>query len=197
MDSTPTRLPRQPIVERFLSLPALLRKKSYFILGPRQTGKTFLIRRSLPGVRLYDLLGSSTYLALSQHPERLAQELTQKDRIVVIDEIQRLPVLLNEVRRLIEERGVHFLLTGSSARKLRGGGVNLLGGRARTKYLHPFIYRELGALFDLRTALVRGLLPSIYFSDDPVADLAAYAGTYLQQEVAAEGTTRNAPAFSR
>jgi predicted AAA+ superfamily ATPase len=89
------------------------------------------------------------------------------------------------------------LLTGSSARKLRRGGVNLLGGRARMKYLHPLTFRELGKQFDLSRAVQRGLLPSIYFSDDPSADLQAYAGAYLQQEIVAEGVTRNVPAFSR
>jgi predicted AAA+ superfamily ATPase len=116
---------------------------------------------------------------------------------VVIDEIQRLPDLLHEVHRLIESRGLRFLLTGSSARKVRRGGVNLLGGRARTKYLHPFSWCELGKHFDLPRAIQRGLLPSIYFSDDPAADLQAYAGSYLQQEIVAEGATRNVPAFSR
>jgi len=186
-----------PVVPRRLDLPALLAKKSHFLLGPRQTGKTFLIRRTLPEVRLYDLLDSGTYLALSQHPGRIAQELTSRDRTVVIDEIQRLPELLNEVHRLIEERGVRFLLTGSSARRLRSKGVNLPGGRARTKYLHPFTFRELGSHFHLGRALERGLLPPVYFSDDPRADLEAYAGTYLHQEVVAEGATRNAFAFSR
>jgi predicted AAA+ superfamily ATPase len=98
---------------------------------------------------------------------------------------------------LIEERGVRFLLTGSSARKLRAGGVNLLGGRARIKYLHPLTSHELRDRFDLVRAAKRGLLPSIYFSDDPLADLEAYAGTYLLQEIVAEGVTRNVPAFSR
>lgn len=135
--------------------------------------------------------------ALSQHPGRLAEEVGPDDRVVVIDEIQRLPVLLNEVHRLIESRGIRFLLTGSSARKLRRGGVNLLGGRARIQYLHPLTSAELGARFDLGRAVTRGLLPSIYFSDDPQADLQAYAGLYLQQEVVAERATRNVPAFSR
>jgi predicted AAA+ superfamily ATPase len=184
-------------VERILDLPGLLKKKSHFLFGPRQTGKTFLIRQTLKDVRIYDLLDTSVYLALSQNPGRIAQELTPKDRIVVIDEIQRLPDLLNEVHRLIEERGVRFLLTGSSARKLRRGGVNLLGGRARTKYLHPLTYIELGDRFELNRAMERGLLPSIYFSDDARADLKAYAGSYLQQEIVAEGATRNIPAFSR
>jgi len=189
--------PDGPIVARTIDLPGLLAKKSYFLLGPRQTGKSFLIRHTLPGVRLYDLLDSSTYLALSRHPGRLAEEMTDRDRIVVIDEVQRLPELLNEVHRLIETRRLRFLLTGSSARKLGGGGVNLLGGRARIQYLHPLTSHELGRRFDLVQAAERGLLPSIYFSDDPRADLEAYAGTYLQQEIVAEGATRNVLAFSR
>lgn len=184
-------------VRRALDLGALVAKKSHFLLGPRQTGKTTLLRRALPEARVYDLLDAGTYLALSHRPSRLAEELGPKDRVVVIDEIQRLPELLNEVHRLIEERGVRFLLIGSSARKLRRGGVNLLGGRARTMHLHPLTCRELGAQFDLRRALTHGLLPSIYFSDNPRADLQAYTGSYLQQEILAEGATRNLPAFSR
>lgn len=184
-------------IDRLLDVQSLLQKKSLFLLGPRQTGKTSLIRQTLRGVKSYDLLNTSIFLAMSQNPGRLAQELSPEDRFVVIDEIQRLPILLNEVHRLIEDRGIHFLLTGSSARKLRRGGVNLLGGRARTKYLHPLTSRELGKRFDLLRAVQRGLLPSIYFSDDPGADLQAYAGSYLQQEIVAEGATRNVPAFSR
>ena len=184
-------------VDRLVNLQALLEKKSHFLLGPRQTGKTFLVQHTLKNARVYDLLDHAVYLALSQNPGRMAQELSPKDRIVVIDEIQRLPELLNEVHRLIESRGLRFLLTGSSARKLRRGGVNVLGGRARTKYLHPLTCKELGNRFDLHTATERGLLPSIYFSDDPRADLQSYAGSYLQQEILAEGATRNVPAFSR
>ena len=188
---------KPPYIARLLDLPALLARKSYFLFGPRQTGKSFLIRHTLPAARVYDLLDTEVYLSLSREPGRLGQELRPRDRLVVIDEIQRLPQLLHEVHRLIETRHVHFLLTGSSARKLRHGGVDLLGGRARIQHLHPLTWRELGAHFDLRRVVERGCLPSIYFSDDPRADLAAYAGTYLQQEVVAEGATRNAPAFSR
>jgi predicted AAA+ superfamily ATPase len=194
---TATSEPPHPVLDRLPDLRAWLRQKSHFLFGPRQTGKSFWIRRSLPDARIYDLLDSSLFLALSQRPARLAEELTAKDRIVVIDEIQRLPGLLNEVHRLIEERGIRFLLTGSSARKLRRGGVNLLGGRARTRLLHPLTRGELGKHFELERAIERGLLPAIYFSDDPKADLDAYTGTYLQQEIVAEGATRNAPAFSR
>jgi len=184
-------------IDRVVDLPALVGKRSFFLFGPRQTGKTSLIRHTLRDVRIYDLLDTSIYLTLSRNPGRIAQELTPKDRVVVIDEIQRLPELLNEVHRLIEERGVRFVLTGSSARKLRRGGVNLLGGRARTQYLHPLTYHELGDRFDLNRAIRCGLIPSIYFSDEPEADLKAYAGAYLQQEIVAEGAARNIPAFSR
>ncbi len=188
---------KPPLIERIVDLPALVGRRSHFLFGPRQTGKTFWIRQTLQGVRTYDLLDTSVYLALSRDPGRLAQELGPEERVVVIDEVQRLPELLNEVHRLIEERGVRFLLTGSSARKLRRGGVNLLGGRARTQHLHPLTCRELGRRFDLNRAIECGLIPSIYFSDDPAADLKAYAGSYLQQEIVAEGAARNIPAFSR
>jgi predicted AAA+ superfamily ATPase len=196
MDATQgSMIPR--FIGRAVDLPTLIGKRSHFLLGPRQTGKTFLIRHRLQGVRTYDLLDTSVYLALSRDPGRLAQEITPAERVVVIDEIQRLPELLNEVHRLIEERGVRFLLTGSSARKLRRGGVNLLGGRARTQYLHPLTCHELGDRFDLNRAVLCGLIPSIYFSDEPEADLQAYAGAYLQQEIVAEGAARSIPAFSR
>jgi predicted AAA+ superfamily ATPase len=186
-----------PYIERQLKLAPLLEKKSHFLFGPRQTGKTFLIQNSLKGAKVYDLLDTSIFLALSRNPERIEQEITPSDRLVVIDEIQRLPQLLNEVHRLIENRGIHFLLTGSSARKLRRGGINLLGGRARMRSLHPLTYNELGDRFHLEQALERGLLPSIYFSDEHLADLEAYTGLYLQQEIVAEGVVRNIPAFSR
>ena len=184
-------------IDRILDLPLLLDKKSHFLLGPRQTGKTFLIQNTLKEAKVYDLLDTSIFLALSRNPSRIAQELTPQDHLIVIDEIQRLPELLNEVHRLIESRRIRFLMTGSSARKLRRGGINLLGGRARTKHLHPLTRRELGERFALTRALQRGLLPSIYFSDDPAADLESYTGLYLQQEVVAEGAIRNIPAFSR
>lgn len=186
-----------PTIPRVLDLGTLLARKSHFLLGPRQTGKTFLVRQTLPDARVYDLLDSAVYLTLNQTPGRIAEEVGARDTLIVIDEIQRIPELLHEVQRLIESRGVRFLLTGSSARKLRRGGVNLLGGRARTRHLHPLCWRELGAHFDLARVAEHGSLPSIYFSDDPRADLAAYAGSYLQQEIVAEGVTRNVPAFSR
>ncbi len=183
-------------VPRILDIRALIQKKSCFLFGPRQTGKTSLIEHTLKDCVVYNLLDSDIYLSLNQRPARLREELSPRDRIVVIDEIQKLPALLDEVHLLIEKQGIHFLLTGSSARKLRRGGVNLLGGRARSQTLHPFIYRELQD-FDLLRALNFGLIPSVYFSDSPAEDLKAYAGNYLREEIAAEGLIRNVPAFSR
>src|SRR5512140_3518631 len=111
-------LPDIPEIRRALDLHALVARKSHFLFGPRQTGKTFLIDRTLKGIRTYDLLDTADYLSLSQNPGRLEEELQPSDQVVVIDEIQRLPSLLNEVHRLIEKRRIRFLLTGSSTRKL-------------------------------------------------------------------------------
>lgn len=184
-------------VPRAMDLAKLAGRKSLFLFGPRQTGKTALVRHALPGARVYDLLDTDIFLTLSRRPAQLGEELGPSDRLVVLDEIQKLPVLLDEVHRLIEQRRIRFVLTGSSARKLRRGGVNLLGGRAPSRTLHPFIYRELGSAFELIKALDRGLLPAIYFSDSPREDLRAYVGTYLKEEIAAEALTRSVPAFSR
>jgi len=186
-----------PYVPRALDLAKLAGRKSLFLFGPRQTGKTALVRQALPQARVYGLLDADVFLTLSRRPAQLGEELGPSDRLVVLDEIQKLPVLLDEVHRLIEQRRIRFVLTGSSARKLRRGGVNLLGGRAPSWTLHPFIYRELGSEFDLTKALDRGLLPAIYFSDSPREDLRAYVGTYLKEEIAAEALTRSVPAFSR
>src|SRR5262245_49005426 len=186
-----------PYIPRVLDLPALLARKSHFLFGPRQTGKSFLITHALPGVRVYDLLDSAVYLALSQNLARLAQELTPQDRIVVIDEVQRLPDLLNEVHRLIESRRVRFVLTGSSARKLRRRGVNLLAGRALTRFMHPLTATELGRDFDLKRALRYGTLPFACTEPDPRDYLKSYVTTYLREEVQQEGLARNLSAFAR
>jgi predicted AAA+ superfamily ATPase len=175
--------------------------KSCFLFGPRQTGKSMLIRETLPkGTPVYELLDHRLWMDLSVDPTRMRQELEAKNlrnALVVVDEIQKLPVLLDEIQLLIETRKLRFLLTGSSARKLRRSGVNLLGGRALSRYLHPFSWKELGSHFDLLKALNNGLLPSVYFSDDPSEDLRTYVGTYLKEEITAEALTRNAPAFAR
>ena len=174
----------------------IIKSKSCFLMGPRQTGKSSLIKNQLVTECLVNLLDSDVYLRLSQRPARLRDE-TKGHQIVVIDEIQRIPELLNEVHLLIEERGTIFLLTGSSARKLRRSGVNLLGGRARTRHLRPFSWYELADDFDLDKIIANGALPSIVFSDDPNEDLKAYIDDYLRLEIAAEGFVKKLPAFSR
>ncbi len=186
-----------PYYPRVLDIARLAARKSLFLFGPRQTGKTALIRHALPNAKVFDLLDGDVFLTLSRRPRQLGEEIGPRDEIVVLDEIQKLPSLLDEVHRLVESRGIRFILTGSSARKLRRGGANLLGGRAVTRTLHPFIARELGEEFALTKALDRGLIPGIYFSDDHRDDLRAYAGNYLREEIAAEALTRNVPAFSR
>lgn len=187
---------RPEYIERFIDLESMLKQKSYFLFGPRQTGKSTLVQHRFPAAKVYNLLDNALFLEFNSRPGRLKEEISGGDDLVVIDEIQRIPQLLNEVHLLIE-KGVRFLLTGSSARKLRLGGVNLLGGRAREAYFHPFVTEELGDLFDLNRALNAGLIPSIYFSNEPKKDLASYVGAYLKTEIAAEALTRNVPAFSR
>jgi predicted AAA+ superfamily ATPase len=184
-------------IPRILDLPKLVATKSYFLFGPRQTGKTFMIRRQFPTAKYYNLHETDTFLKFNQAPHRLRQELTGKDKLIIMDEIQKLPLLLDEIQVMIDDRRVRFLLTGSSARALKRKGLNLLGGRARTQRLHPLCFRELAQEFDLVKALDRGLLPSLYFSDSPYEDLQAYVGTYLKEEIAAEAVVRNLPAFSR
>lgn len=183
-------------IVRNLDLSATLKKKSAFLFGPRQCGKSWLVDHTITDAHVFDLLSSDAFLRLSQHPEYLEQ-VGADGRPIVIDEIQKLPGLLDEVHRLIERKGYRFLLTGSSARKLRKKGVNLLGGRARVKRLHPFSASELKGLFDLDRAVNFGLLPSVWFSDEPDEELADYIDDYLRQEIIAEGATRNLPAFSR
>lgn len=184
-------------IPRKIDILSALKKKSIFLFGPRQTGKSWLIRQIFKGYRVYNLLDSETFLKLSRAPQRIREEYRKSDKFIIIDEIQRLPILLNEVHLMIEEYRVHFLLTGSSARKLQRGGINLLGGRAYERYLHPFSFCELKKHFDLLRAINYGLLPSVYLSNSPEEDLQSYVGLYLTQEIAAEGLTRNVPAFSR
>ncbi len=143
-----------------------------------------------------DLLDSRVFLELSAEPYRLEKMSGKAGSWVVIDEIQKLPTLLDEVHRLIELKKCRFLLTGSSARKLRREGVNLLGGRARKAELFPLVSAEIPD-FDLNRALEFGTLPAVYLSEEPKEDLTAYCGTYLSEEVHAESLVRNLPAFSR
>lgn len=187
---------------RKLDLNDLLKKKSFFLLGPRATGKSFMVKDQLGSQAIIlNLLNSQLYLRLSASPWELANiiqsELAKKPgSIIVIDEIQKVPSLLDEVHRFIEEQGWKFLLTGSSARKLKHGHANLLAGRAWTANLFPLSYSEIPN-FDLERYLRFGGLPSVYQSDEPIEELNAYVHTYLYEEIQAEGLVRKLPQFSR
>lgn len=183
---------------RVLDLPRLLAQKSFFLLGPRSTGKTHLVRTQLSGQALVlDLLKSDNFLRLSERPGELEEIIRAGGKdLVVIDEVQKLPILLDEVHRLIEETPTRFLLTGSSARKLRQGHANLLAGRARQANLFPLVSAEIPD-FDLARYLALGGLPQVYGSTEPHEELDAYLGTYLREEIQAEGAVRNLPRFGR
>jgi uncharacterized protein len=173
-------------------------KESFFLLGPRGTGKSTWLRVTFPEALTIDLLDYGIYAELLARPDRLeAIALAHGAKTILIDEVQRLPALLDEVHRLIEKHRWRFVLTGSSARKLRRGGVNLLAGRARTRTMHPLTAHELGDAFDLHHSLRYGQLPTAYTADDPAEYLRSYVGTYLREEVQAEALTRSLDAFSR
>lgn len=181
--------------KRYLNLSNLLKLRSFFLFGPRGTGKSTLIVQTLPDCFKYDLLDSDTFLELAKRP-KLIGEQAPKDKIIVIDEIQRMPELLNEVHRLIFNEKRKFLLTGSSARKLKKKGVNLLAGRAFQCDLFPLTSWEIPS-FDLLTYLNTTGLPEFY--GQPMADefLKSYIGTYLKEEIRNETQIRNLPAFGR
>ena len=174
------------------------KNKSFFLFGPRGTGKTTWLKAQFPNALYFDLLNAETYNDLLARPHRLAQMIPEswKD-YVILDEVQRVPALLHEVHRLIENRHLLFALTGSSARKLKRGEVNLLAGRALTSYLYPLTAQELGSDFSMDHALRFGHLPSTFAEHDPKRYVEAYVTTYLREEVQQEGLTRNLAAFSR
>ena len=183
------------LVRRFFEIP----KQSFFLFGPRGTGKSTWLRERLPDALYMDLLEPALHRRLSARPERLREALAGApgSANVVIDEIQQVPELLTVVHALLEEPSPpRFALTGSSARKLRRGGVDLLGGRALHRTLHPFMASELPD-FNLEQALTLGLLPLVLAARDPTGVLDAYASLYLEQEVRAEGLTRNVGQFAR
>ena len=172
--------------------------QSFFLFGPRGTGKTTWLKQRFPNALYLDLLDHALYLDLLTRPHRLRELIPPRhDDWIVLDEVQRVPLVLNEVHRLIETGRRRFVLTGSSARSLRRRGVNLLAGRARTLHLYPLTAVEAGADFSLPRALVHGQLPSVYTQPDPDGYLASYVESYLRQEVIEEGRTRNLAAFSR
>ena len=173
---------------------------TFFLWGPRQTGRTTLLRTSYPNARWVDLLKADEFRRYATNPERLRQEIEAvgppAGGQVVIDEIQKVPALLDEVHWLIEHRGLHFALCGSSARKVRRGAANLLGGRALRFELRGLTAAELGARFELNRLLNNGYLPRMAEARDAGRRLDAYIDNYLKEEIAAEGLVRNLPAFS-
>lgn len=173
-------------------------KKSFFLLGPRGTGKTTWLKQQFPKAIYIDLLNTAKYIELLAQPQRLETFIPPDYQDwVVIDEVQRVPALLFEVHRLIEERHISFVLTGSSARKLKQRDVNLLAGRALTYHCYPLTVAELGRDFDVQHALTYGHLPATFQEEHPQKYLESYVGTYLREEVQQEGLTRNLAAFSR
>ena len=191
-------------IQRKLDVSERLRQKSVLLLGPRQTGKTSYVKNQMatPAKAKWDLLNTRTRMQLERDPQLLydqiaALEIDPESDYVVIDEIQKVPALLDVVHEVIEEKGIRFILTGSSARKLRAHGVNLLGGRASKATLLPFVYDELKAIGekDLEEIFLRGMLPPAWNDPDPDGFLDDYISTYLQDEIASEGVTRNLPGF--
>ncbi len=182
-------------------VPRLLRipKQSFFLFGPRGSGKSTWVRTELPEAQRIDLLDEGRFQGYLAEPGRFADELraVRPGGVVCVDEIQRIPSLLNEVHRFIEERRLRFVLCGSSARKLKQHGTNLLAGRALRRDLHPFVPRELGKAFELERALAFGTLPVIWQSDEPRAALTAYVQMYLREEIQAEALVRSLPGFVR
>ena len=189
-------------IPRHLDIEHLLAHRSVFLFGPRQTGKTTYVRRQLDRTvaLTFSLLDQGLFTAVLADPTRIRQEIEARDlrdTVICIDEIQKCPPLMDEVHLMIEERGIRFLLTGSSARALKRAGVNMLGGRGSDRVMHPFSWFELQDRFSLDRALNHGLLPPHYLSDDPDEGLASYVDRYLTEEIAAEGLARNLPGFAR
>ena len=178
---------------RILNLKKSSERRSLFLFGPRATGKSTLLKTTFPEAKWFDLLDAQTFGRLLRKPGLLAEE-TQAHELIVIDEIQKLPALLDEVHRLIASRNQRFILTGSSARKLKRGAANLLAGRARLSHLFPLTSPEIPE-FSLETYLNTGGLPLIYGDNEAALDLRAYVDLYLREEVQAEALTRNAAGF--
>jgi uncharacterized protein len=176
-------------------------KGSFFLFGPRGTGKSTWLQGAFPDALRIDLLAPEIHRAYVARPERLRELLDAhpKRRVVVIDEVQRVPALLDVVHEQIEahNRTRRFILTGSSARKLKRAGVNLLAGRAIRTALHPFMAAELGAGFDLERALTVGLVPLVWDADEPARTLQGYLSLYIREEVQAEGLVRDLGGFAR
>ena len=183
-------------IERRLLDLRLTRGKSAFLWGPRRVGKSHWIREHLRDAPLIDLLQSDVYGEYAARPSLLRERFdAARHPLIVVDEVQKVPALLDEVHWLIENRAQGFLLTGSSARKLRRGHANLLAGRAWRRQMTPLTSAEVDRI-DLERVMVSGLLPPHFLSADATEDLRAYVGDYLKEEIAAEALTANIPAFA-
>lgn len=183
---------------RYLQLPEIITTKSLFLIGPRMTGKSTLLRGALPRAIYLDLLDAELFRRLSARPESLRELVPETAECVVIDEVQKLPTILDEVQRIIDRnKHIRFALTGSSARKLKRGAANLLGGRALFLHLHPLISAEIGDIHGLTERINRGNLPAMIDSPYYERELSAYVGVYLREEIQAEGLTRSIGNFGR
>ena len=184
---------------RTLNLKKLITENNIMLLGPRATGKSSLVKATVKADLVINLLSHKEFARFSSNPSLLSElaESLEKKATIFIDEVQKIPELLNEVHLLIEEKGLRFILTGSSARKLKKGNANLLAGRAWSRELYPLTSKELGEHFNLIRYLNRGGLPRSYDSPDFESELETYVGTYLKEEIQAEALTRNLPAFAK
>lgn len=182
------------ILKRLFEL-KLPRERSAFLWGPRKVGKSFWIQHELPKALVIDLLKTDTFAEYASRPSLLRERYASKKSLIVIDEIQKVPQLLDEVHWMIANQNRQFLLTGSSARKLKRGHANLLGGRAWKRYMAPLSFVEVSG-FDLEYVMVSGLLPPHFLSPNPLEDLHAYIADYLKEEIASEALIQNIPSFS-
>ena len=173
-------------------------EESTFLFGARQTGKSTFLRTNFPNALYLDLLDTELKMRFSKHPGLLYEMLKDEpaEKLVIIDEIPEVPLLLNEVHRLISEKNMRFILCGSSARKLKRKGYNTLGGRALPYYFFPLVSAEIPD-FDLQKALSVGMLPPHYLARNPQQRLSAYIDVYLREEVKAEALVRNLDGFQR
>lgn len=181
--------------ERILQI---INDESVFLFGARQTGKTTLLKKQFPNAIYFDLLQTDVLNRFRQRPALLRESLepANEGTLVIIDEIQQIPELLNEIHWLITNKQIRFILCGSSARKLKRQGVNTLGGRAVPQYLFPFVSCEIPD-FNIDRAVNNGMIPRHYMKENPTSLLKAYVGVYLREEIQAESLVRNLTGFSR
>ncbi|OFZ47642.1 MAG: hypothetical protein A2381_09500 [Bdellovibrionales bacterium RIFOXYB1_FULL_37_110] len=184
------------MITRLNNIQEILKRKSVLLLGPRRTGKSYFLTHQLKPDRYYNLLEADTFRKISANPEFIRHSLKKTDHMVAIDEIQKLPSLMDEVHAMIESTKTRFILTGSSARKLSKNYTSLMAGRAKRVHFHPLTFEELPK-YDLQKRLLYGSLPSVVTSNDPWDELRDYTGLYLQEEIMAEAFVRKIENFSR